>query len=360
MTDYGNVRSAATALVERFTDLEVDHQANRAFSTYAEQNPDAHDWTHEEKLEKLQIWSDQWRGEIRSWFADIEDLFDDLADFPEPGPLRSRANQFTAALSQMAGPSGHTDISESHEYSPSAAFEQLSVIDTKLKDWTALTISAFKDNFIPPLERVVHNQFEAIVSLRGPMLASAAMWEKARPDVCNLIDASNAALNSYEGQRNPGAESFALGLIGAIIAVAAVPFTGGTSAMVYWAIASASFSVAGAAVALPNEPEKELQIKGDWPADMAESLREEIGKLRMQLLEDEIFIRDQIRTLADLLAGYTAPPGTPPRPRDYPPYGGGTDPTYRQDTVHEFTMPRPDLADLPESEIPDGFGEPEA
>jgi hypothetical protein len=103
----------------------------------------------------------------------------------------------------MAGPSGHTDISESHEYSPSAAFEQLSVIDTKLKDWTALTISAFKDNFIPPLERVVHNQFEAIVSLRGPMLASAAMWEKARPDVCNLIDASNAALNSYEGQRNP-------------------------------------------------------------------------------------------------------------------------------------------------------------
>jgi hypothetical protein len=86
MTDYGNVRSAATALVERFTDLEVDHQANRAFSTYAEQNPDAHDWTHEEKLEKLQIWSDQWRGEIRSWFADIEDLFDDLADFPEPGP----------------------------------------------------------------------------------------------------------------------------------------------------------------------------------------------------------------------------------------------------------------------------------
>jgi hypothetical protein len=101
------------------------------------------------------------------------------------------------------------------------------------------------------------------------------------------------------------------------------------------AIASASFSVAGAAVALPNEPEKELQIKGDWPADMAESLREEIGKLRMQLLEDEIFIRDQIRTLADLLAGYTAPRGhRPVRATTRPTVAGRITPTAKTQSTN--------------------------
>ena len=344
--DYGDVRGQARVLVERFVELEVEHQAMLAFNRELAENgelSDAYDWTDEQKALQLRVYSDQWRGEIASWFADIADMFDDLADLPEPEALRSEAAGLEPALALLAGPSGHTDIAEGREHGPHAAYEKLQSIPTYLADWNGLAADAFKSNFVPPLERVVHHEFEAVVSLRSPLLAAAHMWEKARLDVSNLIDECNSALDDYEGGKDSADAVLALGIIGAIVAVAAVPFTGGSSAALYWAMAGSAISVTGAVVGYPDEPKKDVDIKGSSPAEIAQSLREAIVDMRLQWIEHESFIARQLRTLSDLLNGYSAPEGAPPIPRDPPYYS--TDHTYDVATVHEFALPRPALAD---------------
>lgn len=362
--DYGEVRSQARTLVDRFATLETDHQAMLAFHTAAESGDydDLHSWTDERRARELQVYSDQWYAEIRSWFEDIETLFDDMADLPDPDALRTQAEQLTGALAPMAGPSGHTDISEGREYAPSVAFEKLQSIPTFLVDWNGLAADAFKSTFVPPLERVAHHQFEAIVSLRSPLLAAAQMWEEARKDVSDLIDEANSALDDWEGGKDAADAVLALSIIGAVVAVAAVPFTGGGSAALYWTIAGSAISATGAIVGHPQEPKPELDISGDSPADIAQSLREAIADMKIQWIEHEAFIRDQIRSLSDLMAGYTPhEQDGPPRAR-YPYTGSSNDThTYSQDTVHEFALPRPRLADATRGNAgsDDYFGQPE-
>lgn len=352
--NYGDVRSEAKTLVERFVELEVENQAMLAFNrglAEAGDLDDIHSWTNERKALELRLYSDEWRDEIASWFADITEMFDDLADLPDPETLKGEADSLYGALSLMAGPSGHTDIGDGKAHPPAAGFEKLSVIPEMLNDWEGLAAEAFKYNFLPPLERVAFHEFEAIVSLRSPLLAAAHMWEKARVDVSNLIDECNSALDDWEGGKDAADAVLVLGIIGAVVAVAAVPFTGGTSAALYWTMAGSAIAVTGSVVGYPNEPAKELDISGDTPADIAQSLREAVADLKMQLLEHELFIRSQIRTLSDRIGGYTAPPDAPPIPRDPPYYS--TQHSYSEATVHEFALPRPKLADATPGNVND-------
>jgi hypothetical protein len=340
--NYGDIRSEAKLMVERMVELELEHQAVLAMNRDLAENgdmSDAYDWTDEQKALKLALYSDEWRGEVASWFADITELFEDLADLPDPDPLRDQASSLNGALTLMAGPSGHTDVGEGAEYGPSAAFEKLSSIPTLLADWEGDAAVAFKLNFIPPLERVAHHEFEAIVALRSPLLAAAALWEEGRKDVSNLIDECNSALDDFEDGKDAADLTLALGIIGAVVAVAAVPFTGGTSAAVYWAVAGAAISVTGSVVGHPVEPKKELDISGDSPAEIAQSLREAVGDMKLQWLEVEMFIRDQITTLSDQISGYSPSQEAPTGP-----YYGPTK-TYDVKTTYEFALPRPSLAD---------------
>lgn len=347
MSDYESVRSDAEALRERAIDLEVEYQFMMAHSGHR----DDYEWTNEEILEGLNMYEAEFRDAIATWFADLTEIFDELADLPDPATFAGPAEALVPALTQLAGPSGHTDVGAGSEYSPAAAYEKLQSIPAFLQDWNGVAADAFKSNFIPPLERVAHHEFEAVVSLRSPLLAEAAMWEKARQDVVNLIRETNAALDDYQGGKDGADIAFALTIIGAVVAVAAVPFTGGSSAALYWAIAGSSIAVTGAVVSRPPEEKKELTIKGESPSEIINSMREAIWDLKLVWLEHELFIKDQMFKLQDLMQGYTAPDGAHPRPRGYPYYS--SDHTYSEQTTHEFTLPRPALADATPGNIND-------
>lgn len=354
--DYGEVRSQGETLRERAIDLEVEHQAMIAYS----QVEDEYDWTHEEKLQRLALYSDEYRAEIASWFADLTEIFDELAQLPDPAAFRAQAGELTTALTNLSGPSGHTDVANGAEYGPHPSYEHLNHIPTYLVDWNGIAADNFKSNFVPAFERVVHHEFEAVVSLRSALEAQATLWEKARLDVSNLIDETNSALDDYDGGKDSADTVLALSIIGAIVAVAAVPFTGGTSAALYWAMAGSTIAVTGAVVGYPQEPKKELDISGDSPAAIINSMREAVWDLKMQWLNVEIFIVEQVRHLSDRINGYTAPEGASPVPRGYPHYS--TEHSYDQETVHEFTMPRPTIADSTPANVTDDdhLGEPAA
>lgn len=356
--DYGDIVSEGSALKERFIDLEVDHQAMYA---YDNGNYDEYQWTDEEKARKLAQYSDEYRSEIASWFADLDDLFADLADLPDPASLTSVAESLEPALVELAGPIGQVDLGNGRQYPPQPNFSRLPSMETYLVDWNGTAADNFKSNYLPKFAAAAHYEFHAVASIKSSLLASAEMWKQARLDVSNIIDECNSALDDYEGGKDSADAVMALSIIGAIVAVAAVPFTGGTSAVLYWTLAGSALAVTGAVVGNPPEPKKQLDIKGDSPAEICQSLREGIADMKIQWIEDEAFIRDQLLHLSDTISGYSLPAGSDgaPRPR-YPYYGGYTsDHTYSEDTVHSFVLPRPALADLGPGNVRDGFGEPE-
>jgi hypothetical protein len=82
--------------------------------------------------------------------------------------------------------------------------------------------------------------------------------------------------------------------------------------------------------------------------------------MKIQWIEDEAFIRDKIWVLQDTLNGYTGEKDGSPMPRGYPYYSTGHH--YSEDTVHEFYMPRPALANSGPGDVTDDnhFGTPDA
>lgn len=359
--NYEDVRSEAKSLRDRFVELELRHQANRAY--YAG-NYDDYEWTDEEKLRELNRYSNEYRDEIESWFADLEDLFGDLADLPDPERLTSVASSLEPALEKLAGPLGAVDLGNGKQYPPQPNFERLLSMENYLEDWNGLAADAFKSNYMPKFAGVVYYEFHAVASLKSSLLASAAMWKAARQDVSNLIDEANSALDDYEGGKSKADASLAMAIIGAVCTVAAVvaaPATGGASVVLYWTMAAATATATSAALAYPAEPASTLDIKGESPAEICQSLREAVSDMKIQWIYDEGFIRDQLLHLSDTISGYSLPRGSEsgPRPRTYSEVQYPTDHTYSEDVVHGFVLPRPALADLNSGNVRDGFGEPE-
>lgn len=356
--DYTKVREQAETLRKKFVDLEVHYQANQAYNNG---DYDEYEWTDEEKARQYADYDSRFRGEIETWFADMPGVFEELADLPDPDALRAAATELEPVLALLSGENGHIDLADGKEYPPHAAYDRLPDMVTYLVDWNGVAADAFKSNYIPPLTRVFHHEFRAVASLRSSLLASAEMWKRAREDVSNLIDEASSALDDYDSGKDAADAVLILSIIGAVVAVAAVPATGGTSAALYWAMAGSALSVTGAIVGYPDEPKKELDIKGESPSEIYQSMREAIVDMKIQWIHDEGFIRDQLLHMSDAISGYVLPEGSEdgPRPRTYPEVQYPTDHTYSEETARQFVLPRPALADSTPGNVRGNFGEPE-
>ena len=352
----GDVQSKGEALKQRFIELEVQWQMEQLYNS----QDDLH-WTHEERIDGMKSWETENYDEVASWFADLDDIFSNLGQLPDPGAITPKADQLKAAMTPLAG-RPCDDLSDGTSYDQDPAYRYVGDTTTYLDEWKGDAAIAFKTQFAPAFQDVAVHEFRAVQSLKGALMAEAELWKKGREDVLTLLNETDAALDDFEGGRDGAADAaFTLAVVGAIVAVAAVPFTGGTSAALYWTMAGSALAVAGSAVSYPNEPKKTLSIKGDSPHDICQSMREAVVDMRLQWIDDEAFIRDQLHILTDAMQGYSQPTGTKPEdlePR--PRYTGGSyypspsDHVYNERTTWEFRLPRPALADSTPGNILDG------
>ena len=355
MSDYaGDVVSKGEALKQKFIELEVQWQMQEIYD-----NEDDLHWTNEEKISAAKSWETENYDEVASWFADLTEIFKELSQLPDPEPIMSKADELKPAMTVLAG-RPCDDLSEGTSYDQYEAYRHVGDTATYLDEWKGDAAIAFKANFAPAFQDVSVHEFRAVQSLKGALMAEAELWKQARKDVLQLIAETDAALDDFEGSRDGAAEAaFALAVIGAIVAVAAVPATGGTSAALYWTMAGSALAVSGAVVSYPSEPKKELTIKGDSPHDICQSMREAYYDMKLQWCDHEVLIRDSLQMLSDRMAGYSQPAGTDPedmypRPRYEPGYYPGTsNHEYSEKTVWEFTLPRPALADSTPGNITD-------
>lgn len=357
MSDYaGDVKSKGEALKQKFIKLELQWQMDQIYAD----NKDDLDWTHEERLDAMKSWETENYDEVASWFADLDDIFKELGQLPDHDAIKPKADELKAAMTPLAG-RPCDDLSDGTSYDQDQAYRYVGDTATYLDEWKGDAAIAFKTQFAPAFQDVAVHEFRAVQSLKGALMAEAELWKKGREDVLTLIKETDAALDDYEGGRDGAADAaFALAVIGAIVAVAAVPATGGTSAALYWTMAGSALAVSGAVVSYPDEPKKELSIKGDSPHDICQSMREAVVDMKLQWIDDEAFIRDKLYILTDTMQGYSQPAGTDPKEAEPRPrytggyYPGTSDHVYNEKTIWEFRLPRPALADSTPGNITDG------
>jgi len=347
MSDYaGDVRSKGEALKQRFIEQELLWQMDQISA----ENDDL-TWTHEERIDAMKSWETDNYDEVASWFADLDDIFNELGQLPDPDAITPKGDELKSAMTPLAG-RPCDDLSDGTSYDQDPAYRYVGDTATYLDEWKGDAAIAFKTQFAPAFQDVAVHEFRAVQSLKGALMAEAELWKKGREDVLTLLNETDAALDDYEGGRDGAADAaFALAVIGAIVAVAAVPATGGTSAALYWTMAGSALAVSGSVVSYPSEPKKNLSIKGDSPHDICQSMREGVVDMKLQWIDDEAFIRDQLYILTDAMQGYTQPTGTDPEDIEPRPrytgggYPGTSDHVYNERTIWEFRLPRPALAD---------------
>ena len=259
---------------------------------------------------------------------------------PEPSKFENAANGYNDALQKLAGPSGHKDFTDkAGNYGPYEAYEQMTNDALALDHWTGVAADAYRLNFLAPLERVVWNQFNMVATLRGSLLAERDLWEKGRDDACQMIADANAAIDAlYE---KGDSVTKALGILGAIVGVVAVPFTGGSSAALAWSAAGATIAVAGTVSGEPDKKEP-AKLSGSDPRGVIKSLRTRVADFKTQLTNSEQFITDKLSAAASVCQGRSAQPDPHDRYRDIP------------GQKEEFELPRPALADSTEANVTDG------
>lgn len=341
MTDkpaYSELVSAAEKLAERAAELQLELDAAEAADD-ARTDGDSREGRRYRYIQEH-------RAKVEAEFADLPELFQPLSEMPDPADFKSAAAGLVPALQRLAGPSGHADFTDAaSKYGPHAAYERYTKDDTGM-DWTGDGAIAFRTNFLAPLERVVWNQFDMVATLRGALLAEEALWMHGRDDACQLIGDANATIDALlekNGNPVPGV----LAIIGVVVGVVAIPFTGGTSAALAWAAVGATISVAGTLSGLPVK-EDPTPLSGNDPREVIASLRARVADLKTNLTNIEEFVTERLYAAASTIQGHSSVLDGHDRYQDIP------------GLKEEFELPRPVLADATRDEVTDGhhMGDP--
>ena len=168
-------------------------------------NKDDLDWTHEERLDAMKSWETENYDEVASWFADLDDIFKELGQLPDPDAIKPKGEELKAAMTPLAG-RPCDDLSEGTSYDQDPAYRHVGDTTTYLDEWKGDAAIAFKKRTSHPRSRMsaVH-VFRAVQSLKGALMAEAELWKKGREDVLTLIKETDAALDDYAGAKDGAA-----------------------------------------------------------------------------------------------------------------------------------------------------------
>ncbi|QDH10901.1 hypothetical protein FE634_21740 [Nocardioides dongxiaopingii] len=349
-TAYSGLVSAVEALRDRAAEvqlvLELSDWAVANASRYPNDS-DLDDFLADRREAERQLTT-----QIDAELDDLVGLFEPFAEMPRPSAFRSLADQLDGALAQLVvGPGGHADFVSSGNVGPNSAYDGFTSIDGLIPTWAGIAAQTFKTSFAPRIPAVVWNEFSAVEGLRGPLLGAETLWDEARKDVCALVDAARAAVDGCLGSGGDISASAALGLLGALVGVVAIPFTLGASTTVAAAsftIATSSIAVAGSAAGIVETTS--VEISGEKPLDVIADLRSRLSSFNTDLLLQESRLRTSLHDLGSQLGGMVERRN----PNQHPQIPDDDTVTVFDPALHgSFTMPRPDLAEVTQGNATD-------
>ena len=248
-----------------------------------------------------------WDAEMK--FNEVHSLFNDFLVLPDPGdfdgPIQSLNGCMDALCSQA-----FTDPIQGTPHPINIELKAMTVAGNSLDEWDGLAAQAFTNNFIIPFEGRTENQFTVASILMNALNAEKELWNRARKNIDDIAHKAKSALEHYD---DCGKNDWEIGLsvVGAVVAIAAVPVTGGASAIALGAVASAVDVASTFAGQIEDEP------KNDYSAESVEGVidkvKQGINDLKTEVARAEQKVVDAM-TNSNGIVGAHATDFLAPRP----------------------------------------------
>ena len=241
-----------------------------------------------------------WDTEMK--FNEIHSLFNDFLVLPDPadfdGPIQSLTTCMDALCSQA-----FTDPIQGDPHPVNVELRAMTVAGTTLDEWDGLAAKAFMNNFVIPFEDRTENQFTSASILMNALNANMELWTRARANIDDIAHKVKSALDHYD---DCGKNEWEIGLsvVGAVVAIASVPVTGGASAVALGAVASAVDVASTFAGQIEDPPKK------DYSAESVEGVidkaKQGINDLKAEVERAEQKIVDAMTNTSGVVAAHTS------------------------------------------------------
>lgn len=269
-------------------------------------------------------------AEISAKYEDVPELFTEFMSLPDPASFDAGIEDLRATMGRLSQGQGTKDPTSDMTPPANIVLDGMDTSQSYLARWTGIAASQFKANFVDTFESITTNQYLLAGYVKGALEAEKSLWHAARDNIDQIAESTITALDEM-GDCGKNEWSVGLAVVGAVVAVAAVPFTAGGSlvAAATFAGIGGALSVGGAAAGTMEDP-PEVSMSGESPEAVIGQMRETIGKLKDEIRNEEQKIADKMTELQVLVASHR----------------------------ELFVAPRPDLADTGPGDVRDDFGVP--
>lgn len=222
-------------------------------------------------------------AKAQSDFADIPGLYEPFSLMPDPASYQPMIHDLEGAMRTLSSGQGNSDPIDGPIYPANPTLDKLSGTESYIENWTGRAAEDFKRNFIDPFPAVVRNQFLLSAVLKAALEAHQEMWKRARTDIDNIATATISALDHMD-DCGSNDWSLAFTVLGAVVAIAAVPVTDGASLFALAAVGSAA-SVASAVA--PSGDDNKRRFSGESAGAVIAQMRTAITMLAHDIASQE-------------------------------------------------------------------------
>jgi hypothetical protein len=239
-----------------------------------------------------------WDTEMK--FGEVHSLFNDFLVLPDPGSFDGPMQSVTACMNALCS-QAFTDPIQGTPHPVNVELKAMTVAGTTLDEWDGLAAKAFMNNFVIPFEDRTENQFTVASILMNALNAEKELWARTRANIDDIAHKAKSALEHYD---DCGKNDWEIGLsvVGAVVAIASVPVTGGAGAIALAAVASGVDVASTFAGQIEDEP------KNDYSAESVEGVidkvKQGINDLKAAVQKAEQKVVDAMTNSAGVVSSY--------------------------------------------------------
>jgi hypothetical protein len=236
-------------------------------------------------------------------FNEIHSLFNDFLVLPDPADFDGPMQEVTTCMNALCS-KAFTDPIQGDPHPVNTELAAMTVAGNSIDEWDGLAAKAFYDNFIIPFEDRTENQFIVASILMNALNAEKELWKRARLNIDDIAHKVKSALEHYD---DCGKNDWEIGLsvVGAVVAIAALPLTGGTSAAIALGAVASGIDVANTFAGQIEDPPKN-DYSAESVTGVIDKAKQGINDLKEAVQKAEQKVVDAMTNSSGVVSSYAS------------------------------------------------------
>jgi hypothetical protein len=249
--------------------------------------------------EILQIWLD----EADSKFQKVWTMFGDFYSLPEPSDYDGPIADLKTTMTALCKTTGDQDPIQGEFYPGNTELTAMTDAAGYLDEWDGVAVQAFRENFITPFPVRTSNQFVVASILMNALEAEQELWKRVRENIDKIAEDCIKALDHmHDCGKNEWSMFFSV--TGAVVAIAALPLTAGTSGALALAAVGSGISVASTYAGQIEDP-PEPRFSGESAEAVVNATEDGIKDLKDEIKKAEQKVVDAMTNALGVVNGHT-------------------------------------------------------